>query len=80
MQMITLKDKSNNRWLGQISYAQLKFLNDELVAGHKDDQEYLINHEILETLKARGADPSLATIIEKAIGDKDVVEFYWMKS
>ena len=37
--MITLKDKSSNRWLGQISYAQLKFLNDELLAEHKDDQD-----------------------------------------
>ena len=78
--MITLKDKSNNRWLGQISYAQLKFLNDELAAEHKNDQEYRVNRESLESLKARGADPSLAAIIEKAIGDQDVVEFYWMKS
>ena len=78
--MITLKDKSNNRWLGQISYAQLKFLNDELVAEHKDDQDYSVNRDALETLKARGADLDLAAIIEKAMGDKDDVEFYWIKS
>ena len=78
--MITLKDKSNNRWLGQISYAQLKFLNDELVAEHKDDQDYWVNRDALETLKARGADLDLAAIIEKAMGDKDAVEFYWIKS
>lgn len=78
--MITLKDKSNNRWLGQISYAQLKFLNDELVAEHKDDQDYWVNRDALETLKARGADVDLAAIIEKAMGDKDEVEFYWIKS
>ncbi len=78
--MITLKDKSNNRWLGQISYAQLKFLNDELVAEHKDDQDYWVNRDALETLKARGADLDLAAIIEKAMGDKDEVEFYWIKS
>jgi hypothetical protein len=78
--MITLKDKSNNRWLGQISYAQLKFLNDELVIEHKDDQDYWVNRDALEMLKARGADIHLATIIEKAMGDKDEVEFYWIKS
>jgi hypothetical protein len=78
--MITLKDKSNNRWLGQISYAQLKFLNDELVAEHKDDQDYWVNRDALEMLKARGADIHLAAIIEKAMGDKDEVEFYWIKS
>ncbi len=78
--MITLKDKSNNRWLGQISYAQLKFLNDELVAAHKDNQDYWLNREALEMLKARGADVHLAAIIEKAMVDKDEVEFYWIKS
>ncbi len=78
--MITLKDKSNNRWLGQISYAQLKFLNDELAAENKDDQDYRVNRDALEMLKARGADIDLAAIIEKAMGDKEVVEFYWIKS
>jgi len=78
--MVTLKDKSNNRWLGQISYAQLKFLNDELAAEYIDDQDYLVNRDALEMLKARGADLDLAAIIEKALGDKDKVEFYWIKS
>jgi hypothetical protein len=78
--MITLKDKSNNRWLGQISYAQLKFLNDELVAEYKVDQDYWVNRDALEMLKARGADIHLAAIIEKAMGDKNEVEFYWIKS
>ncbi len=78
--MITLKDKTNNRWLGQISYAQLKFLNDELGTAHKDDQDYLVNRMTLDKLKASGADAQLAVIIEKAMGDKDEVEFYWIKS
>jgi len=78
--MITLKDKSNNRWLGQISYSQLKFLNDELLAEHKYDQDYWLNRESLDILKARGADAQLTTIIEKAMGDKGEVEFYWIKS
>jgi hypothetical protein len=78
--MITLKDKSNNRWLGQISYAQLKFLNDELVTEHKYEQEYLVNREKLAVLKVHGADAALAAIIEKALGDKYSIEFYWVKS
>lgn len=78
--MVTLKDKNNNRWLGQIGYEQLKFLNDELSAEHKNDQDFRIDSETLESLKARGADELLANIIEKAMGDKDKVEFYWIKS
>lgn len=78
--MITLKDKSSNRWLGQISYAQLKFLNDELVKEHKDDQDYWLNRDALDLLRSRGADSHLTAIIEKAMGDKDEIEFYWVKS
>jgi hypothetical protein len=78
--MITLKDKSSNRWVGQISYAQLKFLNDELTTEHKDDQDYWLNRDALEFLRSRGADSNLTAIIEKAMGDKDEVEFYWIKS
>ncbi|MEQ1765900.1 MAG: hypothetical protein ABL859_00600 [Methylotenera sp.] len=78
--MITLKDKSTNRWLGQISYAQLKFLNDELLAEHKDDQDYKIDRDALDTLKARGADLHLAAILDKAMGDKEEIAFYWIKS
>jgi hypothetical protein len=78
--VVTLKDKSNNRWIGQISYAQLKFLNDELFAEHKDDQDFWVNRDTLDMFKARGADVHLATIIEKAMGEKDEIEFYWIKS
>jgi hypothetical protein len=55
-------------------------LNNELVEEHKDDQDYWVNRDALEMLKARGADIQLAAIIEKAMGDKDEVEFYWIKS
>ncbi len=78
--MITLKEKSNNRWIGSISYAQLQFLIDELAEEHKNDQDYWINRVTLEALKERGAEAALTNIIEKAMGDKDEVEFYWMKS
>lgn len=78
--MITLKDKSTNRWLGQISYAQLKFLNDELVSEHKDDQDYWLNRDALDLLRSRGADAHLTAIIEKAMGEKNEIEFYWIKS
>lgn len=78
--MFTLKDKATNRWLGQISYEQLKFLNSELEEDFKHDQEYTINRVALEALKARGADAALTAMIEKALGEQYAVEFYWMKS
>jgi hypothetical protein len=78
--MITLKDKQTNRWLGRISYAQLKFLNSELDEEYKSNQDYSINRVILDALKERGADAMLINIIDKALGDKYSVEFYWVKS
>lgn len=78
--MITLKDISSNRRIGSISYAQLKFLIDELGEPHKNDQDFRVNGVALKVLKERGADAALTDIIEKAMGDHDEVEFYWIKS
>jgi hypothetical protein len=78
--MITLKDISSNRRIGSISYAQLQFLDDEVAKEHRNDQDYRINRATLNILKERGADASLTTIIEKAMGDQELIEFYWIKS
>lgn len=78
--MITLKDISSNRRIGSISYAQLQFLDDEVAKEHRNDQDYRVNRATLNMLKERGADASLTTIIEKAMGDQELIEFYWIKS
>ena len=78
--MITLKDISSNRRIGSISYAQLQFLVDELEEQHKNDQDYRVSRAALNILKARGAEANLTDIIEKAMGEQDEVEFYWIKS
>lgn len=78
--MVTLKDKNTNAWLGSVSYAQLQFLINELKDEYKNGQEYLVNRDSLEILKLQGAEAALTKVIEKAMGDKDKVEFYWIKS
>jgi len=78
--MITLKDISSNRRIGSISYAQLQFLDDEVAKEHRNDQDYRVNRATLNMLKERGADATLTTIIEKAMGDQELIEFYWIKS
>lgn len=78
--MVTLKDKNTNAWLGSVTYAQLQFLINELKDEYKNDQEYLVNRDSLEILKFQGAEAALTKVIEKAMGDKDKVEFYWIKS
>ena len=78
--MVTLKDKNTNAWLGSVTYAQLQFLINELKDEYKNGQEYLVNRDSLEILKQQGAEAALTKVIEKALGDKDKVEFYWIKS
>ncbi|MDZ4142340.1 MAG: hypothetical protein U1C48_10075 [Methylotenera sp.] len=78
--MVTLKEKNSNRWIGSMSFAQLKFLNEELKEDHKNDQDYRISRATLSALKERGMGAEITTIIEKAMSDKDVLEFYWIKS
>ena len=78
--MVTLKDKNTNAWLGSVTYAQLQFLINELKDEYKNGQEYLVNRDSLEILKQQGADGALTKVIEKAMGDEDKVEFYWVKS
>lgn len=78
--MVTLKDKNTNAWLGSVTYAQLQFLINELKDEYKNGQEYLVNRDSLEILKFQGAEAALTKVIEKAMGDKDKVEFYWIKS
>ena len=78
--MVTLKEKNSNAWLGSISYAQLQFLINELPEQHKNADEYLVHRETLARLKQQGAEVALTNVLEKAIGDKDQVEFYWIKS
>ena len=78
--MITLKDISSNLRIGSISYAQLQFLVDEVAQEYRHDQDYRVNRATLAMLKEHGAEAALTDIIEKAMGDLDVIEFYWIKS
>jgi hypothetical protein len=78
--MVTLKEKNSNRWIGTMSFAQLKFFNEELKEDHGNDQDYRISRATLVALKQRGIAPEITAILEKAMGDKNLLEFYWIKS
>lgn len=78
--MITLKDKSNGRWLGSISESQLQFLLDQLEEEHREDQDYWINRATLDIFRENGADPALVKLIENAMGDSEDIEIVWSRS
>ena len=78
--MITLKDKSNGRWLGSISESQLQFLVDQLEEEHREDQDYWIHRATLDIFRENGADPALVKLIENAMGDSEDIEIVWSRS
>lgn len=59
-----------------MSFAQLKFFNEELKEDHGNDQDYRISRATLVTLKQRDIAPEITAILEKAMGNDNVLEFY----
>ena len=78
--MITLKNKETGQYIGSLSEAQLQYLIDELVEEHSEDKDYWLNSTQIEIFKEKGADSSLITMLESALGDKDGVEVMWERS
>ena len=63
--------------IGQITDAQLKFLQDQLEEDREEDNDYFIDRDTLELLSDNGADPELLAMIEKAMGDDDEIDVAW---
>jgi len=76
--MIQLREKESGRLLGSISETDLQFLIDNLEEEWEEDQDYYLNQPTLEMLKSRGAPASLAELLEKAMGGKDI-EIEWSR-
>jgi hypothetical protein len=78
--MITLKVKGTDKYIGSLSEAQLQYLIDELEEEDSEDQDYWINSAQIELFKSKGADPSLISLLESALGDNDDVEVIWERT
>jgi hypothetical protein len=78
--MIALKIKETGEYIGSLSEAQLQYLIDELEEEHKEDQDYWLNRAQVEIFRDKGADSSLISLLESALGSDDEVEVVWEKS
>lgn len=78
--MITLRDKGTGRDIGSVAETQLQFLVDRLEEEDSDDQDYWLNRETIDSLRAAGADAELVEVLETAIGDGDELEIEWVRS
>lgn len=77
--MIQLHDKESGLALGSISEDDLQFLIDHLEEESDDDVDYYLNRSSLEIFKNKGISPSLLTILESALGDREDMEIEWSR-
>ncbi|MEU8934783.1 hypothetical protein AB0D30_33465 [Streptomyces sp. NPDC048409] len=65
----------NDSKIGDISYEQLKFLNDYLA--NDVNTEFCVNSNTLRCLAGYGADPMLIGMLKDALGHDSWMEFTW---
>lgn len=75
--MYDLYRKSDNRYLGQVSEADLQFLRDNLEEETLTDDDYTITRMTLEFLRGNGLPTSLADVLAAALGNEDEVEIVY---
>lgn len=77
MPRLVLKD--SNRFLGQISDADVKVLVDSLEEEDMADADYFIDGATVSILEAAGASSALVGLLLGAIGSSEGVEVRWEK-
>jgi hypothetical protein len=76
--MIRLYNENTNTLLGEITEAQLRFLEDNLVEESSTDRDYYINQITLDMLESAGGDPALMTLLRQALSDQEDMDIMWI--
>jgi len=77
--MPRLIQKDGNRYLGNISDADVKVLIDQLEEEDRSDKDYFIDSATVGILEAGGASKPLVDMLLAAIGDSDGIDVRWEK-
>ena len=77
--MPKLIQADGNRYLGNISDADVKVLIDQLEEEDMADQDYFIDSATVSILEAAGASKALVDMLLAAIGDSDGIDVRWEK-
>lgn len=77
--MIQLFDTATNTPVGEITDAQLQFLQDQLEEESSTDQDYYLNTDTLDLFQTNGAEPALLDVLRKALAGRDEMEIRWRK-
>lgn len=77
--VITLREKTSGRLVGQVTETQFEFLQDKLVEESESDNDYYLTPDTIDLLADDGADEGLVVLLRNALGDRDEIEIRWEK-
>ncbi len=78
--MIAVSDKTSGASLGSITESQLQILVDQLEETSLEDQDYYIDRQTIDVIKAVARDyAAVVDMLERALGDRDGVDIVWSR-
>ena len=72
--MIRLFDNDNDQEIGQITEAQLDFLQEQLIEETLDSTTFSLAPATVDSLAMNGGDPEVVVLLRKAIGSRNSME------
>jgi hypothetical protein len=77
---IQLFDADNNQLIGEITEAQLAFLEGQMEEESTEDRDYYISADTMDMLANDGADAGLLALLKKAMAGREDITIKWAKS
>ena len=72
-----LYNKQTGALLGEITPAQLQFLQDQMEEDSLDDHDYYINESELLNFEEAGADPALIEMLRQGLDENGELDIRW---
>ena len=72
-----LYNKQTEALLGEITPAQLQFLQGQMVDDAPDDHDYYINESELLNFQEAGADPALIQMLRQGLDENGEMDIRW---
>jgi hypothetical protein len=75
--MVELKNKQTGQAVGEISEADLQFLQDQMEEDREGDNDYYINEDELANFEESGASASMIALLRSALDENGELEIEW---
>ncbi|HEV8202276.1 MAG TPA: hypothetical protein VGS03_19880 [Candidatus Polarisedimenticolia bacterium] len=72
--MIRLFDNDNDAPIGEITEAQLDFLQEQLIEETLDSTTFALAPATVDSLAMNGGDPEVVAVLRKALGTRNSME------